>query len=71
MLNSGTALQEKNYRNYPSSLPLLVYHGSEDQVTWHDASQKFVEMVKADDKQFISYEGYYHECHNEVSAAGC
>lgn len=67
MLSCGMALLDKNYRNYPSSLPLLVYHGDEDQVTWHDASQQFVEKVQANDKQFISYKGYFHECHNEVS----
>ena len=66
MLNSGQALLDKNYRSYPASLPLLVFHGNEDQVTWHDASQQFVEKVKANDKQFISLPGYYHEAHNEV-----
>jgi alpha-beta hydrolase superfamily lysophospholipase len=66
MLNSGQALLDKNYRSYPASLPLLVFHGNEDQVTWHDASQQFVEKVKASDKQFISLPGYYHEAHNEV-----
>jgi len=65
MLNSGQALLDKNYRSYPASLPLLVFHGNEDQVTWHDASQQFVEKVKANDKQFISLPGYYHEAHNE------
>lgn len=66
MLNSGAALQNKYYRNYPSSLPLLVFHGDEDQVTWHDASKQFVENVEADDKRFLSLPGYYHECHNEL-----
>ena len=66
MLNYGQALLDKNYATFPAKLPLLVYHGDEDPITYHEASKEFVEKVKADDKEFKSYKGYFHELHNEV-----
>lgn len=65
MLNYGQALLDKNYATFPAKLPLLVYHGDEDPITYHEASKEFVEKVKADDKEFKSYKGYFHELHNE------
>lgn len=45
-------------------LPTLVFHGSEDQLTSYSASQKFAE---GNDKiHFKSYEGGYHELHNDL-----
>jgi alpha-beta hydrolase superfamily lysophospholipase len=44
--------------------PVLLYHGTADQLTSHDASKAFAE--KAGDKvTFKSLDGYYHESHNE------
>lgn len=68
MFYGGEALIKKTFRAYPSTLPLLIYHGSEDKVTWHDASKQLVEDIAATDKTFKSYEGYFHEPHNEVGA---
>ncbi|KAK9896437.1 lysophospholipase [Cystobasidium minutum MCA 4210] len=65
MFFGGEALLSKTYKTYPSELPLLIYHGSEDKVTWHEASKQLVDKITASNKTFTSYEGYYHECHNE------
>ena len=32
MFGAGEALLNKRYQTYPSKLPLLVYHGTEDNV---------------------------------------
>jgi len=44
--------------------PLLIYHGTADKLTSHDASKAFSEKAKGD-ITFKSLEGYYHESHNE------
>ena len=45
-------------------LPTLVFHGSEDNLTSHDASRKF---ASGNDKMdFISMEGGYHELHHDI-----
>lgn len=45
-------------------LPTLVFHGSEDNLTSHDASKKFAD---GNDKiDFISMEGGYHELHHDL-----
>ena len=41
---------------------IFVAHGSEDHVTSYDASKRWVERLKVDDKEFKSYEGWYHVC---------
>lgn len=44
--------------------PLLLYHGTADQLTSHDASKEFAGKAKGD-VTFKSWEGFYHESHNE------
>lgn len=44
--------------------PLLLYHGTADSLTSHDASKKFCEKASGD-ATFKSLEGFYHESHNE------
>lgn len=47
------------------TMPALVYHGTADRLTSHDASKEFAQ--KANGKvDFKSYEGYYHELHNDT-----
>lgn len=46
--------------------PLLIYHGSADRLTSPEASRDFYEKVKSDNKRYISYEGGYHESHNDL-----
>jgi acylglycerol lipase len=45
--------------------PILVTHGTKDRITDYETSRKFIEDVKSTDKEFISFENYFHELHNE------
>jgi len=45
-------------------LPLLLMHGSADQITSPEASKKFAEKVPVE-CTFKMWEGCYHELHNE------
>lgn len=45
--------------------PLLLYHGTADKLTSHDASKQFCEHAGGGDVTFKSLEGLYHESHNE------
>lgn len=47
--------------------PLLLYHGTGDKLTSHDASKMFASKASGD-VTFKSLEGYYHESHNEAEA---
>ena len=47
------------------SLPVLLLHGAEDQLTSASASTEFVDMLASSDKQCTIYEGMYHELFNE------
>jgi acylglycerol lipase len=42
-----------------------VGHGSKDRVTSHEASKRFVERLRVTDKQFKSYDGWFHKLHAE------
>ena len=37
-------------------------HGNKDQITDYNASKSFFDRVKAEDKEFKTYEGHYHRC---------
>jgi acylglycerol lipase len=56
-------LETKHFKNF--NLPLLISHGTEDTLTSHESSKNFYEKVPSVDKTFNSYEGYFHELHNE------
>ncbi len=47
------------------SLPVLLLHGAEDQLTSASASTEFVDMLASSDKQCTIYDGMYHELFNE------
>lgn len=46
------------------TLPLLLMHGTADQITSHQASQTFTEKA-GEPVELVSWDGYYHEIHNE------
>lgn len=48
--------------------PILLYHGTADKLTSHDASKQFCEKASGD-VTFKSLEGFYHESHNEPERA--
>jgi len=65
MLGGGEQLLDRDYQHWPKKLPLLLIHGTDDQVTSCKATQTFYDKVVADDKKLSLYEGGYHELQNE------
>jgi len=65
MLNLGNHLSSQGFKLWPASLPVLLLHGTADEVTSHTATEEFYRGIKADDKSFSPYEGGFHELHNE------
>lgn len=45
--------------------PLLVAHGDADKVTDHTISKKLVAKLKANDKEYKEWPGFFHETMNE------
>lgn len=65
MLLGGEGLLQRGYLSYPESKSILAVHGTGDKVTDHDATHELLQKTKSSDKTFKSFEGYYHEMHNE------
>ncbi|TFY63419.1 hypothetical protein EVG20_g6321 [Dentipellis fragilis] len=65
MLSKGVMLVESGYKSWPADLPVLLFHGTADEVNLFDATKEFFEKVPAKDKTFTPYEGGFHELHNE------
>jgi len=55
----------KDYKKWPTALPVLVVHGTEDLVCSVEAAKQFIEKLPASDKKISLYEGGYHELQNE------
>lgn len=51
------------------TLPILMLHGTADQVADYQASQAFFQGLPTQQKTFIHYPGAYHELYNEVNQA--
>jgi alpha-beta hydrolase superfamily lysophospholipase len=47
------------------SAPLLIMHGSGDRLTYPRGGQAFLRLVASQDAEFKSWDGLYHELHNE------
>ena len=47
-------------------IPLLIIHGTDDPIVPVEASRNFFDKVTVEDKEMREYEGFYHECHNDV-----
>ncbi len=47
-------------------LPCLIVLGSNDRLCAPEASRAFHEKVSFTDKEYIEYDGYYHEVYNDV-----
>ncbi|KAF8531609.1 lysophospholipase [Gautieria morchelliformis] len=69
MLNLGDDLSSQDYGSWPVKLPVLLVHGTDDQVTSPAATGKFHLDVTARDKAFIAYQDGFHELHNEPEFA--
>lgn len=49
------------------NLPLLIMHGSADQIADQEGSRELFKRASSKDKQFKLYQGFYHEIFNELS----
>jgi len=47
------------------SIPLLLMHGTADQIAFDRGSREFASKVKSDFVTLKLWDGYYHETHNE------
>ncbi|KAI0753189.1 lysophospholipase [Daedaleopsis nitida] len=65
MLSGGEQLLWNDHKHWPTDLPLLIVHGTDDKVTSFNASQEFFDKVAATDKEFRAFEGGYHELVHE------
>lgn len=66
MFDRAAELRSKATARFDARHPILVLHGSGDKVTNHDASRRFVTaLAQVGDKDFRSYEGWYHKMHAE------
>lgn len=45
-------------------IPALIFHGTDDPITSHEASKQFASDLN-DSVTFISWDGSKHECHND------
>lgn len=59
----GPRVVSHDYVKWPKNVPLLIVHGTGDQVTRADYSEMLVERVKGIgcDAEYVPFEGYYHE----------
>nr|GAT57939.1 predicted protein [Mycena chlorophos] len=52
-------------QNWPREIPVLFVHGDADRVAHFATTKKFYNAIPAEDKEWITYSGGYHELHNE------
>ncbi len=55
-----------NARAAQLTLPILVVQGMADVVVVPDATLKFYERITSPDKTLLTYDGYFHELHNDI-----
>ena len=61
-------MREVKQRAQTIKLPLLIMHGTADQLTMPEGSQWLHDTVASTDKTIRMYEGLYHEAFNEPEA---
>ncbi|GJE97196.1 lysophospholipase-like protein [Phanerochaete sordida] len=59
-------LDNDKAKAWPENLPLLVTHGTADEVNSPAKSREFFDKVPVQDKKFLSYDGAYHDLFNEA-----
>ncbi len=47
-------------------LPLLIFHGMEDQIVDCKGSEAFFKQARSEQKELLLFPGLYHECMNEI-----
>ncbi len=63
MLTAGPQVLQKAKQ---FKLPLLLLHGTADQIASPNGSQKLFDTLELSDKTLKTYEGFYHEILNEL-----
>lgn len=64
MVENGQFLLEEASKTF--SIPFYGVHGTDDTLTAHDSTAKFVDLIPSTDKLFRSYPDLKHELHNEL-----
>jgi acylglycerol lipase len=64
MFENGQFLLEQASKSF--SIPFYGVHGTDDGLTAHDSTAKFVDLIPSIDKTFISFLDHKHELHNEI-----
>ncbi|KAJ3105034.1 hypothetical protein HDU97_008642 [Phlyctochytrium planicorne] len=62
---NGEKLLREDHKKFPKHAGLLVTHGSNDVLTCPKASKTFVDKVDNTDKEYVFFDGAYHEMHND------
>jgi len=70
MLDGGDSILARDYKNWPGDRPLIIFHGTEDEVTDPKASQEFFNRVSTKDKKIVLLEGARHEPFHEIVPEG-
>lgn len=65
MFARGDKLMAEGYRCWPKNLPLLVLHGTEDEVNSCPATESFFKILQSSDKTLILYPGAWHDLMSE------
>ena len=65
LLQAGYDILDKEYKNWPVNLPILITHGEKDPSTSPEASRKFIDLINANDKELKLWPDMLHEGHNE------
>ncbi|GMK55933.1 hypothetical protein CspeluHIS016_0209890 [Cutaneotrichosporon spelunceum] len=68
MISYGASLDtHAAWDAFPEDLPLLIFHGGEDQIADPKSAVRFGDMVVAKDKTTKVLQGLLHEPHNELA----
>ncbi|KAJ7767959.1 lysophospholipase [Mycena maculata] len=65
MLNMGTNLAKEGHKNWPKTMPLLLLHGTADDMNSCTASEEFFKVLNTEDKRLILYPGAFHDLMTE------
>ncbi|KAJ6459412.1 lysophospholipase [Mycena vulgaris] len=65
MLMMGINLDKEGHKNWPKTLPLLLLHGTADDMNSCTSSENFFKLVTAEDKRLILYPNAYHDLMTE------
>ncbi|KAJ7223274.1 lysophospholipase, partial [Mycena pura] len=63
--DQGIYLDKEGHKNWPKALPLMLLHGTADDMNSCAASENFVKALYADDKRLILYPGAFHDLMTE------